>query len=165
MTTQNQRRLARDVKPRRIVLGLIVAPIAPALLALPLAGYPWPDFLSGGAWFVWITATLLALPWSWAFGGWYLLRKWRSSGMIERFDCLAIGGGLAFGLPTIHMLLWLGGEWFISGQADWLGPFMILLAPVAGIFVVPFGLFGGWIFWRIAIRPTRPPVQDLAEAF
>jgi len=143
VTTKNQRRSARDVSARRIILGLIVAPIAPALLALPLVGYPWPDFLSGDAWFVWITATLLALPWSWSFGGWYLLRKWRNSGMIERFDCLAIGGGLAFGLPTIHMLLWLGGEWLISGQADWLGPFMILLTPVAGIFVVPFGLFGG----------------------
>jgi hypothetical protein len=41
----------------------------------------------------------------------------------------------------------------------------ILGSAVIGLGLAPLGIFGGWVLWRIAIRPAAVPVQEMAEIF
>jgi hypothetical protein len=148
-----------------MAMGLILAPILPALVGIALVGLPRGDFRNFDTWFIWGTAALLSLPWSFFAGGYYLWRKRRKGFTIERFQCLAAGATLGFSLPFLHIALWLTYEWIIRGS---LGPFssiMVLIAPFGGLLLIPFGLLGGWVFWRVAVRPVPITVQQLAEAF
>jgi hypothetical protein len=36
---------------------------------------------------------------------------------------------------------------------------------ILGAITLPFGLFGGWVFWRLGVRPATAPTQDLAAVF
>ena len=38
-------------------------------------------------------------------------------------------------------------------------------AGLAGLAAIPFGLAGGWLFWRIAVRPAVTKTADIGSVF
>jgi hypothetical protein len=77
--------------------------------------------------------------WSLLCGVAYLQSVTRIRGQIARSECLLIGCLCAFVLP------------FVLTMADSL--------------TLPFGLFGGWVFWRLGVRPAEAPTRDFAPVF
>ena len=46
-----------------------------------------------------------------------------------------------------------------GGPSD--GTFTLIL----GLFLIPFGALGGWVFWRVGVYPARPRTIDVAPVF
>jgi hypothetical protein len=40
-------------------------------------------------------------------------------------------------------------------------PFSIL----AGMFLTPLGVLGGWVFWLVGVRPAQLPVSGIEQVF
>jgi hypothetical protein len=82
----------------------------------------------------------------------------RRRSRVSRLGCLFLGGVVAFTFPVAA---------FIAAN--------MLIAPsdlsaigataMIGLFAIPFGVLGGWMFWRIAIRPAPLPSPVVAQVF
>jgi hypothetical protein len=148
------------VRKARVVWGLAVAAIVPCAafwlsisLTLERDRILLHGFLSTG---------VLALCWFIGMGTLFLAWLGRTYGTVGRFNCLALCATLTFSLPLISALIGAAtSPPFdpIESLADILG------GAALGLLFAPLGIFGGWVLWRIAIRPAAIPLKELAEAF
>ncbi|HVY97974.1 MAG TPA: hypothetical protein VHA35_00635 [Dongiaceae bacterium] len=166
----------RDLGKRRLSLGLAVAPVAPVLIGLLLLLLLGGPFLLNAA--AMAAGAIFAAAIGWALiAGWaYLLLIPRSRGVLGRIECLLLGVLAASSLPVAVDLLANAVDWLSAGPdsaasaddfVDLLdeGPSDLAITLVLAIILSPFGLLGGWIFWRVGVRPTVTTVGDLAPVF
>ncbi len=111
------------------------------------------DLLIAGAFSI-----FLAMCWFIGVGSLFLFWVGRRYGQVERFTCLALCGTLAFSLPLLSSLIWITED---AGES--LGA--ILVGAIIGLVFTPLGMFGGWVLWRIAIRPAAIPLREMADVF
>ena len=154
----------RVLNPLRIIFGLIIAPVpGVAIMSIltigafgAFGGQPTDAFLVGGV-------ILCALSiWSLICGSIYLLAVTRRRGEISRRQCLFLG--LITEASAFALLFLVIGINDLARSNAPLGYSEILSLPfvaVLGGFVVggtcaPFGLLGGALFWRAAVRPASP---------
>ena len=171
--TEQQRpsqRQWRDLSKLRLFLGLAFAPVLPiALGALILLSL-------GGEMFISAFGILAAAEtWSMLVGTVFLIAA-RFCGVVRRTHCLLLGAFLAFSLPSaayvasaaVDRVFAMTSPSEISdddfaeisrGPSD--GTFVFKL----GLILIPFGTLGGWVFWRVGVRPARPKVIDVAPLF
>jgi len=133
-----------DLSTWRLSFGLSVGAVPPAILGLLLN----TDKPLGETAVV-VPAFLLALA-SWCLiGGWtYLLLISRRRGLIRRHDCLWLGVGL-MELAIIVSGIFL---WAEHGLDDFRGGVVGIL--IALVLMLLFGLLGGWLLWRVGVRPA-----------
>ena len=160
----------RDLSKRRLLLGLAFAPVPPiALGALILIVF------GAGVAFVPLGSILAAAEtWSMPIGTLFLAVA-RFRGVVRRAHCLLLGAFLACSLPAAAYLVSQAVDWGFAadpvdvsdddfdgsfhGPSD--GTFIVIL----GLFLIPFGTLGGWVFWRVGVHPARPRVIDVGTVF
>jgi hypothetical protein len=149
----------RDVGRWRWAFGLAVAPLVPialvSLLLTPLIGIFAP--VVGGA------IAVAASTWSLLFGFGYLYTVARIRRRIGRAECILLGVFIAATLPLVAVAAVLAFEpRKIFGPVSADGMPMVI---AWSLLFAPFGGLGGWVFWRIGVRPAPPPVADPASVF
>ena len=160
----------RDLSKWRLFLGLAFAPAPPiALGALILL------IFGAGVAFVPLGSILAsAETWSMPIGTLFLAVA-RFRGVVRRAHCLLLGAFLACSLPAAAYLVSQAVDSGSSvdpvnvsdddfdgsfhGPSD--GTFVVIL----GLFLIPFGTLGGWIFWRVGVYPAQPKVIDVGTVF
>jgi hypothetical protein len=145
-----------------MVFGLAAAAVIPCasfwvLLAITRADTERNLLLWAG-----LEATTLGMCWFIGLGSLFLLWLGRRYGAVGRFHCLALCATLAFSMPLAVVLVTVA----VSPPPEvdetlyrFLGGAMI------GLFLAPIDLLGGWLLWRIAIRPASVPLEEMAEVF
>jgi hypothetical protein len=91
----------------------------------------------------------------------YTVSRWR--GRLGSFGCMTFGAVCSFLFPV---LMTFGGAFIF--ESDPTGSWMSrngLMTLMVGAAALPAGVLGGWIFWRISVRPEAPPPEDLAPIF
>jgi len=161
----------RDLSKWRLLFGLAFAPVLPialgALVLLSLAGGIFIGALGG------ILAA--AETWSMLVGTVFLIAA-RYRGVVRRAHCFLLGAFLAFSLPSaayvasaaVDRVFAMTSPSEISDEdfeEGFLGPSDGTFVFVVGLILIPFGTFGGWVFWRVGVRPARPKVIDVAPVF
>jgi hypothetical protein len=139
---------------------LAVAPVLPIVLGGGLSVFGSP-FRYGPAFpFIW-----MAMPaeiWSAAFGTFFLVTAPRRFGTIARANCLFAGGLSVVLLPPVLMLLLIGMTGADAASFATMGlPFNI----IEGLFLIPLGVLGGWIFWLIGVRPAKRSPSEVERVF
>jgi len=161
---------------RRALFAIFLMPLLPVatvfVLLLYLANQTLP-VESFAALTAWTASTWVAL----AMGGLAFLHVVSRGGHgIGRASCFACGGGAAFLLPGVF---WLAGTmlgWLVAPigalVADMFSDHQSVFSNIAllaliGTFLLPLGLLGGWLLWRIGIRPSRarPTPSSTATIF
>jgi hypothetical protein len=151
----------RDVNKARMLVGLASAAAIPSavycfLLAVTLELSSEVLFWAG------LLTAILALSWFIGLGSLFLAWLGRSSGIIGRFNCLALCATLSFFTPLLFTLVGTA----LSEPVDFNeGLDRIIAGTFCGLLFGPLGLFSGWILWRIAIRPTLAPIEEMVEVF
>lgn len=161
-------RLWRDLSKWKLWLALVVAPLPPVVLGELLLT------LMFGAGGLGMMAGILAAAeiWSMLLGVIYLVLA-RRRGFVRRIDCLLLGVFLAFSLPAAAMATDVAiDRVFGMPEADpgfigdsYHGPSDSAFAFILGVLLVPFGMLGGWVFWRIGVRPAPMRTIDVATVF
>jgi hypothetical protein len=156
----------QDLRFSRLLVGLMLAPVVPILLSAPVFFYfmqtaddPFP--------FEWQVAftvayVVVAEMWSIITGLLWLYTVTRWRGRLGRLGSLILGAVCSFLFPV---LMTFGGALY---ETDNLGRWMneaAFMTVMVGLMAVPAGLLGGWVFWRIGVRPEAPPPQELAPIF
>jgi hypothetical protein len=162
-----------DMGKRRLSLGLAVAPVPSVAIGILLMivvaeGIATPRYMAIGG----VTILLAAMVWSSLVGWVYLLLVSRRRGVLSRIECLLLGIAAAFVLPPVAELLSIVIDWITANPDtgvpgdpwDAAGFFDIFFIGLA-IALMPFGLLGGWIFWRVGVRPAVTTVGDVAPVF
>jgi hypothetical protein len=156
----------RDLSKWRLLLGLAAAPVLPVAFGTLLLAILDGDVLLGAV------ASILAVAeiWSMIAGTGYLVFA-RLRGGIRRAECILLGAFLAFTLPFAADFT-TGAIDRMSGMAtpedEWIsleGPSDSTFALVVGLMLIPFGVVGGWVFWRVGVRPAQPKEADVATVF
>jgi len=164
----SNRRSWHALRPTRLWVGLLLSPIVPALISAPTF---WLVFFER------VSLTLahvdrflsiylsIAEAWALVIGatGVFGVARWR--GAIGRRGCLLLGAIGAFTFPFVVVFALDIYELVVRGTADGLDFSLIPRLLVLSVAALPFGLFGGWIFWRIAIRPAASMVPNVARVF
>jgi hypothetical protein len=89
-----------------------------------------------------------------------ILLRLRSSAVVRRADCLVIGMiVISLDVPVLSLLSLLA-EVSSFRFANAFG--RLVSAILYGGLVTPLGLLGGWLFWRIAVRPLPAPRTEWA---
>jgi hypothetical protein len=152
-----------DLRRGRLCIGLALGPMVTAAL---LAGFASLDKATPETEAILGSAVLLVLGIGWSlFAGWaYLLVITRRRGRITRRECLLLGIAISLLLPMVFLMLFTA----TLGIAETERVLTSSDAPVAaaiGILVTLAlsGWLGGWLFWRIGVRPGRIP--NLAPVF
>jgi hypothetical protein len=150
-----------DLPLGRVLLALAVAPLLGAtLMTLGISiASPYHD---GTRWPELALSMLAPVAWSLICGLAYLRTIARMRDQIARAECLLLGCGSGLLLPFV---IDVTGTLFLLERlptVDWTHIKVYLLA---GLFTLPFGLFGGWVFWRIGVRPAMPRTRDLSGVF
>jgi hypothetical protein len=158
-----------DLKAWRLGLGLVLAPLIP-FIAMTLVG----AMISNGFLLQQLSTAVLVIAgitmtWSLIAGPVYLLTIVRWRRRIGRTECLLLGTSIAATLPaavvvTIKLLPHRLNEYLNIGHVDPLHE-MLPYCMVGGLILAPFGLFGGWILWRAAVRPAPLPDPDVTAVF
>jgi hypothetical protein len=162
--SQLHRRSWQDLDVRRLALGLAAAPFPSIPLGYwvlsSMAGVPLDvPSLSSDL----VRLAFIAVPaeiWAIAFGSLYLIISPRRSGAITRVDCLFLGGLAA----ALYPPLLAGIALAMPGTRPFATIGLPLSAP-AGLLIVPLGVLGGWIFWRVGVYPAQPKVLNVATVF
>jgi hypothetical protein len=160
----NTRRVA-DLELHRVVPALLLAPLLPALLLMAVALLPDSDIGVATERVNWrMLAYALGMPETWSLicGVAYMQMAARIRGTISRVECLMLGCGSAFLLPTF---LVTAADTIDRMAAPQISVRVLQYCAVAGLFALPFGLFGGWLFWRIGVRPARETAPDVSAVF
>ena len=160
-----------DLRLWRLSLGLLLAPIAPVGLGTLLLQVLDLGTVVGG--FMVVSGSVLAASevWSLIVGTLCLLIFVRRRGVIRRADCFLLGAFLAFTLSLAAYNLGTIIDWATGAPApeipdEHMTPFeSTVFAVFAGLLLIPFGTFGGWVFWRVGVRPARPKVSDVTAVF
>jgi hypothetical protein len=150
-----------DLRWRRIIIALLVAPLLGTLVMHLLITLITPGSVEPmrklAFW------TLAPSLWSLLCGLAYLQTVTRMRRRIGRVECLLLGCvsgfllpfAMEFGTNLLFMQFW-------TPHWNWEDtPIFSFL----GLITLPFGLFGGWVFWRFGIRPAITPMRDLAPVF
>jgi hypothetical protein len=140
----------QDLKLPRMLLGLIVAPIFGILVAL-LGGFlldetPFPTSLV-------IAASLTAELWSVVGGLLWLYTIVRSRGGLGLKGSITMGVACAVILAIAALFI---GILAVDRTPSWIDAFLGLLF---GLPTLVAGAVGGWIFWRISVRPMTVTVE------
>jgi hypothetical protein len=107
-----------------------------------------------------------ATVWSLALGSSYLAVSPRRSGTITRSQCLYLGGVAGMLFPAAFLIFFSAvtamldpgamSEYFLEG---------LMINLVVGVFFSPFGILGGWLLWRISVRPAKPTLDAVEQVF
>jgi hypothetical protein len=81
-----------------------------------------------------------------------------------RVDSLLLGAVGAALFPTVYVFAYSIGAGEADKFAD-IGLDSLAFLGLLGLAATPFGLLGGWLFWRIGVRPAIAPPTDLAPVF
>jgi hypothetical protein len=164
------RRAWQDLSQGRLLLGLAAAPLLPVALGALLVTI----VESRGGGLVTGVAAIVAVAeiWSLVAGTAYLFVA-RLRGGIRRVDCLLLGAVIAFSLPfavrfASAIIDWMMGAAAPASEDDWFvmeSPSISTFVLVGALMMLPFGALGGWVFWRVGVRPARPKVVDVARVF
>jgi len=156
----------QNLKFGRMVFGLAAAPLAPLLPSVLALGlfmlnekHP-PSFAIGLT--VAIVFALAAELWSILSGlAWlYTVARWR--GKLGRLGSIAMGSVCAFLFPIVTFTC--GALIFESDFATFMKR-NGMMAIALGFPAVLAGALGGWIFWRLSVRPAAPPASAMANIF
>jgi hypothetical protein len=159
----SQRR-RRDLGILRLSFALVVAPLGPiALVSLPVVAVLGIFALMVGA-----GIALAAAVWSLLFGLLYLNTVSRLRGIVGRAECILLGVSTAFLLPTAVLVggyAWeaVRGGFLFGSWTLWRNNVDNIL--IYGLVFAPFGALGGWIFWRLGVKPAAMPTADFATVF
>ncbi|HEY4161557.1 MAG TPA: hypothetical protein VGM59_00755 [Dongiaceae bacterium] len=169
----------RDLSTVRVCSGLILAPIlaylAYASLVLFIADNSRLCLTLGAM-------GLAALLWSLCVGNVYLATFVRRRSVTSRTECILLGLGIVVTMPVvcwwvfdlglIHFAPFLYLAHLFLGSAAPHKPTIdfweaTLVSALAGGLLSPLGLFGGWLLWRIGVRPApmSVPAAELAPVF
>jgi hypothetical protein len=161
-----------DLRKRRLLLGLAAAPVPSVAVGMVLVLIMSGEFVLRMLAEATIAILLAAVIWSLVVGWAYLLVVARWRGVIGRIECLLLGVAAAFVLPPLAELLSIVIDWITASPdmhipgdpwdtAGFISAFFVFLS----IALMPFGLLGGWIFWRVGVRPAVTTVGDVAPVF
>jgi len=173
---QSNRRLWRDLSKKRLLIGLALSPLGPWIIGAVLIAALGGEVGFGILGVLIVGALAAAMVWSLIGGGAYvfLISRWR--GAVRRAECFLLGIVLAASLPFAAEYAGRGVDW-ISGTAAeaeppeddiddmFEAPSDRAVAVVASILLVPFGALGGWVFWRVGVRPAQAKLADMAPVF
>ena len=144
----------------RVLIGLAFSSVLPIALSLPLF---WLVMLEGSpvsfksiASFALYGAAVEV--WAIAVGLVGVFGVLRRRGRVSRRGLLLMTGLGAFFVPTAGLI---AGSTF-RGPPDIDVLSMAAFFGILGIAGIPFGLIGGWIFWRFSVRPA--PISTATEA-
>jgi hypothetical protein len=162
----NRRRV--DLRLARVMLALVVSPLLGTLvLGLAIAfmtSKPLDEPETFRRFVFWLLGPVL---WSLICGVAYLQSVTRVRGQIARSECLFLGCMSAylspFALNMADSLILHGNFYFWHGDFLFWG--RVANTASAALLTLPFGLFGGWVFWRLGVRPAEAPTRDLAPVF
>jgi hypothetical protein len=165
---------------RRILLSLCLLPLLPAtviagfmiLYAIGAYAHPWVAKIW---WHVVGLVVFAALSLTIVGGMVFVFRAPRHRRRISRGGCLALGCAVSLLLPStcavIGTLLsgpipsvWVVGRDLFEAQSIFQSAAMLY---IIGAVLVPLGLPGGWLFWRLGVAPAPQPLPlfDPAEVF
>jgi hypothetical protein len=149
------------VNKARMVFGLAAAAIVPCAAFWFLLGTNADHGFDAAMIDI---AEIAAIGMCWFIGVGSLFLAWagRTYGAVSRFNCLALCATLTFSMPLFLLLV-----------SDTVNPspdagdafYQILGAAFVGMIPTPINLLGGWLLWRVAIRPAAVPLEELAEVF
>ena len=157
-----------DLRRRRLGLGLAIAPILPVACGGLLIRFldPFSDALDVA---IFCGVVLgVAMAWSLLIGSLYVVLIPRRTGVIGRAGCLLLGIGLAVSLPPAAALSISGADALFHNATMMFGVLprdLYGLAVTLALALIPFGALGGWVFWRVGVRPASPGASDLAGVF
>jgi hypothetical protein len=173
------RRRWRDVSVLRVTIALLIGPILTLAILVAIEHlivalyFPNEDAtFEGNDWA--LSALVIAY---WMLAGWaYLLLIPRWRGIVSRVECLLLGTALTLIAPPLLALPWIiitsapGAkiELLIENALYALrtGPgFAVAYWAVVILLFLPFGIFSGWLLWRIAVQPATARVADAAAVF
>jgi hypothetical protein len=159
-------RLWSNVSRRRVIPSLLLLapiPAAPVLYVLLATAEemssPWPQSKV----VAWVSGAALAL--AAGVGGIVLHTAARGSDRISRANCLFAGCAVAFLLPATVLLT----AALVPEHSGLVGVFAkalltgdrlhdVAFVTFNGLGVMPFGIPGGWLLWRLAIAPGERPI-------
>ena len=124
-------------------------PIALATLVLD-AGFSGHPFNQMETDFIF---SLLSEVWAVTFGAIWVFVACRHRGKPGRRDCFLMGIIGALTLPSILMQV----LWALDGTSELAVWGLVLVSLLA----TPFGLLGGWFFWRLSIIPATPSEAEI----
>jgi hypothetical protein len=173
------RRRWRDVSALRVTIALLVAPILSLALLMGIAELIVIGFFPGENWnFVISDFELCAMMVAyWMLAGWgylVLIPRWR--GFVSRVECLLSGAALTLIAPPLLALPWEiissapgakadlvieNALYALRTQPGWAAAYWLGFSLV----FLPFGVFSGWLLWRIGVRPATARLSDAATVF
>ena len=160
-TLTPQHRRWRDLSAGRLSLGLCLAPLSvPITFVLFNAteGETFEDMLIPG-----VAILVFVVGWALMFGWVYLLAVVKPRGRIARIECLLLGIAMNDLLPIVLALASILAE--PDGAAALASP-EVGGALLGGVLVLSLlGLLGGWLFWRLGVRPAPVPAPDVMAVF
>ena len=157
-----------DLQLPRLMLALVLSPLLGTLVMGLFIGFvtskPLDEPETFRRFMGWMVAPVL---WSLISGVAYLQSVTRIRGQIARNECLLLGCLCAYLLP---FALSMGDSLILYGNfyfwhRDFLFWGRVADHAMTGLFTLPFGLFGGWVFWRLGVRPAEAPMRDFAPVF
>ncbi|WP_395019917.1 hypothetical protein [Dongia sp.] len=157
---ESLQRAWRDVNKAHVVFGLALASLAPVA---PSAIFIWLTADDAGAfdWIGFLSIFGIATFWFVAGGSLFLFWHGHRTSTVERFDCLSLCASVSALLPAATGLT-------VAVLTSDLHPpsfGLVLGLAFVGLCLALPGLFGGWLLWRIAIRPAARPLREIAEVF
>lgn len=162
---QSAKRRRVDLRPWRILLGLVVAPMLGAAIMAWAVSALDGMLADEERQMDWGNVAMLFFSpslWSLAAGLLYLQTITRARNTIARYECLLLGCASGFLAP---MVLAVGGDLLVRARVPDLSGSAIGFLSMGGLIALPFGLFGGWVFWRLGVRPATVPPADYAAVF
>lgn len=168
-----------DLSGVRLAVGLVTAPaiavLSGGLVDFALARLTAPsEPMQYSLQDLEFAATIL-FWWVLIVGGYPTLVTRRKK-RIARRECLLLGLATAAAAP-----LPLALPWSIIYRAPYIGigpavnyvladmrsdvVFTVAFIALLTLFLAPFGLFGGWFFWRVGVRPAVTPTAALGPIF
>jgi len=163
----------RDLSKIRLLIGLAFAPVPPFVLGALIMT------MLGASLFLTSLWPILAAAEIWSMlGGMIFLLMSRLRGFVRRAHCLLLGAFLAASLPSAAMVTSKAIDRMFSATAgqeqsaedfeferNFLGPSDGEVVFYLGLILIPFGTLGGWVFWRVGVRPAPMPAPDVAAVF
>jgi hypothetical protein len=145
-----------------MVFGLGAAPILPSAVFWSWVGVRANNPVMGDLIFEIAISTGFTICWFIGIGSLFLAWMGRTYGAIARFTCFALCGTLTFSMPLAGAMI----DFATAPPAGAVDGFLLVLASaIAGLVLAPLGVFGGWLVWRIAVRPAAIPLEEVAEVF
>jgi hypothetical protein len=161
----------RDLKTWRLFLGLVAAPVPSVLLGILLLILVDQPLMPSQAFIVTGVILLVTIVWSLLVGWSYLLIVTRRRAVLSRTGCFFLGIAAAITLPAIAESVSIVVDAFTIGSdyafaEPWGSDASTrVLGAMLSVALAPFGLLGGWIFWRLAVRPAVTTLGDAAPVF